>query len=167
MVEWEVSPCSTCVLIVTASRLRTTFGGSPLGKESSSVGGGVPVVAASLIGERQIGSWSYKTARITEKQKFLQVCWRGRSRIMDGIGRFIAVDNHVTVKVGDLRQETRSETLEKPKFTTDFLGAIIQEGADELAYLALKRGSAPRFSTQQFCDTSVHMHVRGTWLEHP
>ena len=47
-----MSLCRMCVLIVIASRLRTTFGGSPLGIARSSVTGGVQLVAASMTGER-------------------------------------------------------------------------------------------------------------------
>ena len=61
---------SPCVLIVIASRLSTTFGGSLLGMERSSVTGGVRPVAASLIGPEQ-GLGHNKTPRTTEKQKFL------------------------------------------------------------------------------------------------
>ena len=32
---------------------------------------------------------------------------RGRSRIMDGLKKFIAVDGHEAVKVGELHRETR------------------------------------------------------------
>ena len=45
-----MSPCRMCLLIVIASRLRTTCGGSPLGMERGSATGGVRRVAASIIG---------------------------------------------------------------------------------------------------------------------
>ena len=51
---------------------------------------------------------------------------------MDGLGKFIAVDNHEAVKVRDLHRETRSKKVAKPKFTSDFPGTVIREGADEL-----------------------------------
>ena len=38
--------------------------------ERRSVTGSVRLVAASMIGEPRTGSWSYKTARTTEMQKF-------------------------------------------------------------------------------------------------
>ena len=37
---------------------------------------------------------------------------------MDGPKKFIAVDNHEAVKVGDLHRETKSKNVGKPKFTT-------------------------------------------------
>ena len=53
-----MSRCRTCALIVIAFRSMTTFGGSLLGVERSSVTGGV-----SMIKGFRKGSWSYKTAR--------------------------------------------------------------------------------------------------------
>ena len=50
---------------------------------------------------------------------------------MDWLRKFIAVDNHKAVKVGDLHRETRSKKVAKPYSTTDFPGAVIWEGADE------------------------------------
>ena len=38
--------------------------------------------------------------------------------------------------MGDLHRETKSKKVVKPKFTTDFPGAVIREGADELTPLA-------------------------------
>ena len=45
-----VLPCRTCALIVTAFRLRTTFGGSPLGMGRNRAAGRVRHVAARMIG---------------------------------------------------------------------------------------------------------------------
>ena len=59
--------CRTCVLIVTAFRLRTKLGGSPQGMATATTGrrssatGGVRLVVASTIGGLQTGYWSYKT----------------------------------------------------------------------------------------------------------
>ena len=63
MTEWDVSLCRTYALTVIASRLRTTFGVSPLGMAGSNVTGGVRRVAAGTIGGLRTGSVSYKTAR--------------------------------------------------------------------------------------------------------
>ena len=41
---------------------------------------------------------------------------RSRSRIMDGVRKFIAEGNHEAVTVGDLHRETRSKKMVKPKF---------------------------------------------------
>ena len=51
---------------------------------------------------------------------------RGRSRIMDGLRKFIAEDNHEAATVGDLHWETRSKKVVKAKFTAP--GAVIREG---------------------------------------
>ena len=69
MMEWKVSPCRTCILDVIAFRLRTTFGGFPLGTGRNRAAGGVRLVAASLNRGLRTGYWSYKTARITQKQQ--------------------------------------------------------------------------------------------------
>ena len=63
-----------------------------------------------------------------------------RSRMMDGVWKFTAVDNHEAVKVGDLHRETKSKKVEKPKHTTVFRGAVIREGADELTLRAHEEG---------------------------
>ena len=59
---------------------------------------------------------------------------------MDGLRKFIAVDNHDAVKVGGLHQDTKSSRVVKPKFTTDFPGAIIRESADEFTLRAHEEG---------------------------
>ena len=46
---------------------------------------------------------------------------RSRSRIIDGLRKFIAEDNHEALKVGDLHWETSSKKVVKPKFTADEL----------------------------------------------
>ena len=46
---------------------------------------------------------------------------------------FIAVDNHAAAKIGDLHRETRPKKVVRPSFTTDFLGAVVQDGAGELS----------------------------------
>ena len=42
------------------------------------------------------------------------------------------VDNHEAVKVGDSEKNMESSPVVKPKFTTDFLEAVVREGADGL-----------------------------------
>ena len=45
---------------------------------------------------------------------------RSRLKMMDGLTRFMMVDNFETVKVGDLEKNMASKKVVKPKFTTDF-----------------------------------------------
>ena len=59
---------------------------------------------------------------------------RGRSRIMDGLKKFFAVDSHEAVKVGELHRVVRT------RFTTAFWGAVIWEGADELTQREQEEG---------------------------
>ena len=51
---------------------------------------------------------------------------------MDGLRRFIAVDNCSAVDEGGLRSGTTSLPVQKLRFNEAFPGAIIREGADEL-----------------------------------
>ena len=53
---------------------------------------------------------------------------RSRRKIMDGLRLFSAVDNNAAIKIGD--------HVVKPRFTTDFPGAVVREGADELTLRA-------------------------------
>ena len=52
---------------------------------------------------------------------------KSRLKVMVGLRRFIMVDNHVQVKVGDSEKNMKSRTVVKPKFTTDFLEAVVQQ----------------------------------------
>ena len=61
---------------------------------------------------------------------------KSRRKVMDGLRKFIAVDNHAAVKIGDLEKEMGSKKAVNPKFTTDFPGAVVREGADELTLCA-------------------------------
>ena len=63
---------------------------------------------------------------------------RIRLIIMDGLLRFIMVENHEAVKVGDLQKNMESKKVVRPKFTTHFQDAVIREGADELTLRAEK-----------------------------
>ena len=48
---------------------------------------------------------------------------------MDGLRKFIMVDNHEVVRVGELDKNVQSRTVVKPKSTTDFPEAVVREGA--------------------------------------
>ena len=54
---------------------------------------------------------------------------KSRLKVRDGLRRFITVDNHEAVKVGDLEKNMASRKVAKLKFTTDFPEAVIREGA--------------------------------------
>ena len=135
--------------------------------ERNSAAGVARLVAASMIGGLRAGSWSYKKARIIEKKKCcrahaapqgtcdnlinaLKLLTNRRKmatvqlgkllQILDGLRKFIAVDNHEAVTVGDLHLETGSKNVVKPKFTADFPGAVIHEGAGELTLRAHEEG---------------------------
>ena len=59
--KWEGwgAPCRMCVLVVTASRMRTTFGRPLFGNETGSEGGGVRLAAASTSGKPRATCWSH------------------------------------------------------------------------------------------------------------
>ena len=82
---------------------------------------------------------------------------KSRRGIVDGLRKFIAVDNHEAVKVGGLHQDTKSSRVWKPKFTTDFPGAAIREGADELSHC--------NASTRRRCIAHLHRHHEGRCSE--
>ena len=69
---------------------------------------------------------------------------------MDGLKKFIAVDNQASVKIGDLEKDMMSERVVKPKFRTDFPGAVVREGMDELTLRAHEEGAV-----RSFIDTNV------------
>ena len=64
---------------------------------------------------------------------------------MDGLRKFIEVDNHEAVKVGGLHRETKSIRVVRLKFTTDFPGAVIREGTDELTLRVEEQGARRTF----------------------
>ena len=70
---------------------------------------------------------------------------RSRLKMMDGLTRFMMVDNFETVKVGDLDKNMESKKVVKPKFTTDFPDAVTREGADELTLRAEEAGMLRTF----------------------
>ena len=49
-------------------------------------------------------------------------------KIMNGLRRFIMVDNHEAVKVGDVAKKMESRPAVKPNFTTDFPEAVVRGG---------------------------------------
>ena len=57
----------------------------------------------------------------------------------------------VAVEIGDLEKETRSKKVEERKFTTDFPGAVIREGADELTLRAREEGVLHAFYRRHEC----------------
>ena len=65
---------------------------------------------------------------------------------MDGFRLFIAVDNHAAVKMGDLEKEARSIKVVLPRFATDFPGAAIGEGVEELTLRAHEEGVLRTFT---------------------
>ena len=64
---------------------------------------------------------------------------------MHGLRRFIQADNHSAVDVGDLRQGTRSQKVQKPQFSEAFPEATIREGEDELPLRADEVGTERDF----------------------
>ena len=70
---------------------------------------------------------------------------KSRQQIMDGLRRFIMVDNREAVKVGDLGKDMESRPVAKPKFTTDFPEAVVREGADELTLRPEEEGMLRTF----------------------
>ena len=62
-------------------------------------------------------------------QGFLE---KSRLKTRDELRRFITVDNHEAVKVGDLERSMESRPVVKLKFTTAFTEAVVREGSDEL-----------------------------------
>ena len=82
---------------------------------------------------------------------------KSRRGIVDGLRKFTAVDNHEAVKVVGLHQDTKSFRVVKPKFTTDFPGAAIREGADELSHC--------NATTRRRCIAHLHRHHEGRCSE--
>ena len=70
---------------------------------------------------------------------------RSRPRLMDGLRKFIMVENHEAVKVGELDKNVESRKVVKPKFTTDFPEAVVREGADEQTLRADGEGALRTF----------------------
>ena len=70
---------------------------------------------------------------------------RGRRGIVDGLRSYIAVNNRSAVDVGGLRRGTRSIHVKKSQFSEAFRGAVIREGADELAWRAEEVGMQRAF----------------------
>ena len=66
---------------------------------------------------------------------------KSRKGTMDGLRKFIEVDNHEAVKVGGLHRDIKSFKVVRPKFTTDFPGAVIREGAGEVTLRAHGKGA--------------------------
>ena len=87
-------------------------------------------------------SWQTSRKMVTTHSRWWYTSFQEKSRlkIMVGLRRFIMVDNHVAVKVGDLEKNMKSRTVVKPKFTTDFPEAVVREGAAQLRLRAEQEG---------------------------
>ena len=70
---------------------------------------------------------------------------KNRLKILDGLRRFIMVDNHEVVKLGDSEKNMESRIMSKPEFTADFLGSVVRERADELTLRAEEEGMLRTF----------------------
>ena len=62
-----------------------------------------------------------------------------RRNMMDGLRRFIMVDNHEAVEVGEFDMNMESKKVVEPKFTID-IPEVIREGADALTLRAEEEG---------------------------
>ena len=65
---------------------------------------------------------------------------KSRKGVMEGLRKFIGVDNHEAVGVGGLCQGIKSAQVVMPQFTADFPEAVIREGAGELTLRAAEVG---------------------------
>ena len=72
-----------------------------------------------------------------------------RLTILDGLRKFIVVDNHEAVKVGELRKNVEYRRVVSPKFTTDSLEVVVREGADELTLCADEESALHEFARQK------------------
>ena len=65
---------------------------------------------------------------------------KNRRKRMDRCRLLNAVDNHAAVKIGSLEKGARSKNVVKPRFATDFPGAVIPEGVDDVRLRADEEG---------------------------
>ena len=90
------------------------------------------------------------------KKKWRQPSKDGRTRfglrIIDEFRKFIAVDNHAAVKIGDLEKETRSKKVVLPTFTSDFPGAVCSERSGRVHLVCARRGSGAFFHRHFTCE---------------
>ena len=64
-----------------------------------------------------------------------------RRKTMDGLrGCLLQSTKYAAVQIGVLQKEARSKKVVKPKFTKDFLGAVVWEGAGVLTLRAHEEG---------------------------
>ena len=76
------------------------------------------------LGARAEGSWQTSRKMATVELGMVPgLLERGRSRTMDVLKKFVAVDNHGAVKVGELHREMRSKKLVKNKVHNRILGS--------------------------------------------
>ena len=164
-----MSRCRTCALTAIASRLRTAFARCPSGHAEkqcnwwcAACGGQhdsrapnrvlllhdtvdpreAKVFRAHAAAKRNVRQVDQPLKLLTTQQK------DGDSPVentpygtMDGLRKFIAVDNHEPVNAGRLRRDIKSFKVVKPKFTTDLPGAVIRQGAGELTMRAHEEGA--------------------------
>ena len=168
------SLCRVCALIAIDTRLKAASGGTLLDMERSNAIGGVRRAVASTLKKapnrvlviQDITDW--REAKVFRAHAAPQgVCdrkmvtaqdggtglSRGRLRITRGLRRFIMVDNHEAVKDGDLEKNVESRSVVKPKFTTEFLEAVVREAAEELTLRAEEAGAWCTFIDTQACGT--------------
>ena len=102
-------------------------------------------------------SWSHKTARTAQKQKVLRAHAAPQGmcgnlvNALKPFGEPAERWNYAAVKIRDLETETRSKKVVKPNFTTDYPGAFIREGADELTLRAHEEGGGAFFHRPHKC----------------
>ena len=67
------------------------------------------------------------------------------------------------VEVGDLEKYVESRSVVKPKFTTEFLEAVVREAAEELTLRAEEAGALCTFIDTKACGTQkLGATTRGT-----
>ena len=82
---------------------------------------------------------------------------RSRRKMFDGLRLTVAVDNSAAARIGDLEKETMSEKVGKPKFTSDFPGAVFGKA----------RMSSPSEHMKKVCSApqAIFQGVEGTEWE--
>ena len=102
--------------------------GPPRSKSASSARGAARSLCDNLINALTFLANQYKDGYSPVKMVVQNLQERIRHRIMDGLRKFIMVDNHEAVKVGEQDKNVESRKVVKPKFTRDFPEAVVREG---------------------------------------
>ena len=55
---------------------------------------------------------------------------RNQLKMMEELPKFITMDNHEAIKTNNWKKAQESLPAVKPKFISDFLEAVVREGAD-------------------------------------